>query len=309
MRILALETSDKTGSVAAMADGNLLAELMLDRTQRSAQSLAPAMQRLLIEVGWQPSNVQLVAVSIGPGSFTGLRVGVTAAKVFAYAAGAEVLGISTLDAIAANAGTVPFFASGTVPIFVSAKMGLSPSSTEPPPYGRNTPSAISVVIDAQRGEVVVQSFVRQADGWFEAAGPEELVDADAWLARLQAVGSRQSAVGSRQCEVASGLCMSNPAPNLQVSKSPNSNPQSPIPNPFPNPSVVTGPGLVRLVDRLPPGVEALDERLWHPRAAVVGHLAVRYHAQGRRDDLWKLVPRYYRRSAAEEKWEARMAQT
>ena len=66
MRILALETSDKTGSLAAIADGNLLAELMLDRTQRSAQSLAPAMQRLLHQVGWQPADVQLVAVSIGP---------------------------------------------------------------------------------------------------------------------------------------------------------------------------------------------------------------------------------------------------
>jgi tRNA threonylcarbamoyladenosine biosynthesis protein TsaB len=247
MRILALETSDKTGSVAAIADGNLLAELMLDRKQRSAQSLAPAMQLLLHEVGWQPSDVQLVAVSIGPGSFTGLRVGVTAAKVFAYSVGAEVLGISTLEAIAGNCPALP-----------SAR--------------------VSVVIDAQRGEVVVQSFVRQTDGWFEPAGPEELLDADTWLARLQTVGSRHGEP---------------------------SNPQSPIPNP----PVVTGPGLARLLDRLPSGAVALDEALWHPRAAVVGRLAVRYRDQGRRDDLWKLVPRYYRRSAAEEKWDARMAQT
>ena len=55
-----------------LADGNLLAELMLDHTQRSAQSLAPAMQGLLKQVGWLPGDVQLVAVSIGPGSFTGL---------------------------------------------------------------------------------------------------------------------------------------------------------------------------------------------------------------------------------------------
>jgi tRNA threonylcarbamoyladenosine biosynthesis protein TsaB len=255
MRMLSLETSDKTGSVAAMADDNLLSELMLDRAQRSAQSLAPAMNGLLQQVGWLPSDVQLVAVSIGPGSFTGLRVGVTAAKVFAYAVGAEILGVNTLEAIAANCTATP--------------------SNE-----------ISVVIDAQRGEVVVQSFVRQADGWFEPAGAEKLLDADAWL---EAVGSRQSAVGS------------DPPSGLRLP--PSSNPQPLIPNP----SVVTGPGLVRLLDRLPPGVVALDESYWHPRAAAVGRVAARYYAQGRRDDLWKLVPHYYRRSAAEEKWDARMA--
>ena len=64
MRILALETTDKTGSVAAMAGGNLLAELTLEQTQRSARSLAPAMLALLKQVGWLPANVQLVAVSV-----------------------------------------------------------------------------------------------------------------------------------------------------------------------------------------------------------------------------------------------------
>jgi hypothetical protein len=51
-------------------------------------------------------------------------------------------------------------------------------------------------------------------------------------------------------------------------------------------------------------VRALDRRLWSPRAAVVGRLAARHYARGRRDDLWKLVPYYFRRSAAEEKWDA-----
>ena len=81
-----------------VCDANLLAELSLDHTQRSAQSLAPAIEALLTQVGWLPRDVQLVAVSVGPGSFTGLRVGVTTAKVFAYAVGAEVLGIDTLEA-------------------------------------------------------------------------------------------------------------------------------------------------------------------------------------------------------------------
>ena len=58
-RILALETSELTGSVAAAADGKVLAELQLDPQQRSAQSLAPAIQSLLEQVGWQPREIQL----------------------------------------------------------------------------------------------------------------------------------------------------------------------------------------------------------------------------------------------------------
>ena len=258
MRILAIETTDKIGSVAAFDDANLLAELVLDHSQRSAQSLAPAMRDLLIQVGWSPSDVQLLAVSIGPGSFTGLRVGVTAAKVFAYAVGAEVLGVNTLEAIAANC--------------------IATQSNK-----------ILVVMDAQRGEVVVQSFVRQADGWFAPAGPQDLLDADVWLARLSVAASGE-------------LLPPTNAPPLQWGGFEKRQ------DFLESHQLVTGPGLVRLFDRLPPGVAALDQSCWHPRASAVGRLAARYHAEGRRDDLWKLVPHYYRRSAAEEKWDARMAQ-
>jgi tRNA A37 threonylcarbamoyladenosine modification protein TsaB len=68
--------------------------------------------------------------------------------------------------------------------------------------------------------------------------------------------------------------------------------------------LVAGPALVKLAGRLPAGVEAMDRQYWFPRAAWVGRLAVRDYALGRRDDLWRLAPRYFRRAAAEEKWEA-----
>jgi tRNA threonylcarbamoyladenosine biosynthesis protein TsaB len=57
----------------------------------------------LAAAGWRPPDVQLVAVTQGPGSFTGLRVGAATAKTFAYATGAEILGVNTLEAIAAQA--------------------------------------------------------------------------------------------------------------------------------------------------------------------------------------------------------------
>lgn len=152
MRILALETTELIGSVAAMDGRNLLAQCELSRQQRTAQSLAPGVRSLLRQVRWQPSDVELVAVTVGPGSFTGLRIGVTTAKAFAYAAGADILGLDTLETIAAGA-------------------------PEPVP-------AVTAIVDAQRGEAVVRSFVRDEDGWFRPIGDAELVDVDAWLEGL-----------------------------------------------------------------------------------------------------------------------------
>lgn len=154
MRILAIETTDQTGTVAVADDGNVLFELELDRSQRSAQSLAPAIQQVLKQAGWQPNDVQLAAVAVGPGSFTGLRVGVASAKVFAYAVGAEVLGIDTLDAIAVG---IP-----------------------------NDPAALWVAMDAQRGDVVARRYVWApgSSGW-ASVGSHEILPLDAWVGRLE----------------------------------------------------------------------------------------------------------------------------
>lgn len=111
MITLALETSGIQASAAILRNEQLLAESEPD-TRRSAQSLAPAIETLLKQVSIPSSEIDLVAVSVGPGSFTGLRVGVTTAKMFAWAAGAEVIGVNTLDAIAQQAPdeAFPFYA-------------------------------------------------------------------------------------------------------------------------------------------------------------------------------------------------------
>ena len=154
VKILAIETTEAIASVAVADDDNVLLELHLDTHKRSAQSLAPGLKRVLEQVGWRPADVQLVAVTIGPGSFTGLRVGLTTAKIFAYAVGAEVLGVDTLDVIAAG----------------------SPSEV----------TDLAVAVDAQRGDVVARTYHRASDGRFEPLGPAELLPMDAWLAGLAA---------------------------------------------------------------------------------------------------------------------------
>ena len=152
MKILSLETTETVGGVAACDGDNLLLELKLDTDMRSARSLAPGLKRLLEEVGWRPPDVELVGVTMGPGSFTGLRIGVITAKTFAHAVGAEILGIDTLEVVAA---------------------GLPPDI-----------ASVSVAVDAQRGQVVAGCFQRGQDGHFAAAEPDRLLDVDTWLKSL-----------------------------------------------------------------------------------------------------------------------------
>jgi len=133
MKILALETTEKFGSVALLDNNRILAEIVLPRDRRSSQTLHPALHTLLETTQTAPKEVDVVAVVAGPGSFTGLRVGVTAAKVFAYATGAKVIALDTFQTVA--------FAVGDT---------LSGSP------------AISVGVDAQRGEVVA-AVLRRTD--------------------------------------------------------------------------------------------------------------------------------------------------
>ncbi len=103
MRILALETSNRQTSLALLEAGSLVSERWLSAEPRVAQSLIPAIQDELKNAGWSSEDLQLIAVSQGPGSFTGLRVGITAAKTLAYAWQVPVLGVNTLEVIAHQA--------------------------------------------------------------------------------------------------------------------------------------------------------------------------------------------------------------
>src|SRR5262245_55101971 len=153
MRTLALETSGTAGSLAVLDASRVLAERMLDPAHKAARTLAPAIRELLREVGWRPADVQLVAVAAGPGSFTGLRIGVTTAKTFAYAVGAQVLGVNTLEAVACAAPPVSF--------------------------------PLRVVMDAQRRELFAATFAREENGRIAFAVPTHIVAADEWLAGLR----------------------------------------------------------------------------------------------------------------------------
>ena len=104
MLIFAFETSAKAGSVALMDENRLLGESYCNTGLTHSQTLLQMGQDLLKSCGFTPNEVTAVAVAAGPGSFTGVRIGVAAAKGFAWGLELPCVGVSTLEAMALNLG-------------------------------------------------------------------------------------------------------------------------------------------------------------------------------------------------------------
>ena len=149
MITLGMETSGRAASVALCSDGKILEERWLDRHgRRHAQTLVAEIDRLTRESEIRLRDLDAVAVSIGPGSFTGLRIGVTCAKTLAYATGCQVAGVDTLLCIAEN----------------------SPADV----------AELFVISDAGRGELYAGHYARGDDGFYVRDGEIVIVSAGPW---------------------------------------------------------------------------------------------------------------------------------
>ncbi len=102
MRVVGIDTSTFTGGIALLNNGQVVAEYSAYVTRRNSESLMGVLDNMLRELDWSAQGLQGVAVAIGPGSFTGTRIGVTMAKVLGYSLGIPIGQVVTLDAIAAN---------------------------------------------------------------------------------------------------------------------------------------------------------------------------------------------------------------
>lgn len=135
MRVMALETSTLAGGVALLEDGQPIAELSLDVAFTHSERLMAMIDQLLRDCRWTVRDLRGLAVSVGPGSFTGLRVGIATAKGLALALDLPIAPVPTLDALAAR---LPFADAPVCP-----------------------------VLDARKGEVYLSLYVARGQGEME----------------------------------------------------------------------------------------------------------------------------------------------
>lgn len=117
---LAIETSSRHGSVSLGTGSDVVATIDLGEQRRHAVALMPAIEKLVAAHDATPADLNAIFVSHGPGSFTGLRVGITAAKTLAHVTGASLVAVPTLDVVAAN---VEGDAHQNLAVLLNAKSG------------------------------------------------------------------------------------------------------------------------------------------------------------------------------------------
>ncbi len=118
MLVLGVETSTMQGGVALVGEDRLVSEFLLNVEATHSERLLPTIDRMLRDAGVGLDAVSGIAVSIGPGSFTGLRIGLSTVKGLAYASGMPVVGVPTLEALA---WSVPFSAVQVCPVLDARK--------------------------------------------------------------------------------------------------------------------------------------------------------------------------------------------
>jgi len=120
MRVLGIETSSRRGSVALLERGKPVFALSHEELNAHAERLLPLIDRALAEAGWSRTTLDRVAVGAGPGSFTGLRVGIALGQGIAVGLGIELVGVGSLRAMAA---AVPSDRPGTRWALLDARRG------------------------------------------------------------------------------------------------------------------------------------------------------------------------------------------
>lgn len=116
MKILSIDTSSNLCSVALLEDNQTIEELVIDDNKTHSQNLMPLIQNLFVKSNIGLSQIDLIACNKGPGSFTGIRIGIATAKAIAEVANIPVIGVSSLDCLAYNVKN----ATGTICSLIDA---------------------------------------------------------------------------------------------------------------------------------------------------------------------------------------------
>lgn len=147
---LAIETSGRTGSIALADHDRVLADEQFPHGLRHAAEIIPIIDRLCRQQNWTPRDLEHLYVSAGPGSFTGLRIGITLAKTLAFATGLRIVAVPTVRVLVENA----------------------PADAQ----------HVIIVLDAKRDQIFTARFERTSSDWIERE-PAHLGTLAAMLAR------------------------------------------------------------------------------------------------------------------------------
>jgi tRNA threonylcarbamoyladenosine biosynthesis protein TsaB len=270
--LLAIESATDLVGAALIRDDGAAAERVHEGGRAHAELLAPAIEEVCAVSGCTIGDVDHISVDVGPGLFTGLRVGVATAKALAQALGVGILGISSLDILAA-AGAEELFGTGSAGSIADDGVDTV-----------DTVDTVVSVVDARRGEVFAAAYRfdrgsgaatdprSTRDDRLEPIGPEALVD---WLVGLAQVAGSGSDGSARVIVVGDGavryrhLLSIHPSLDLRWA-----------------------------------------ERLSAPPPVAQGRLALRRLADGVRPvSAFELVPDYRRPADARINWEQRAPRT
>jgi tRNA threonylcarbamoyladenosine biosynthesis protein TsaB len=102
MKVLGIETSGLIGNIAVCDGNKVVARKTYGKNFSHGKEIVSSLESIFNEIKWEPNEIDLIAVSTGPGSYTGLRIGVTCAKTLAYGLGKPVIDVPTLDVLVEN---------------------------------------------------------------------------------------------------------------------------------------------------------------------------------------------------------------
>ncbi|RLP97549.1 tRNA (adenosine(37)-N6)-threonylcarbamoyltransferase complex dimerization subunit type 1 TsaB [Geobacillus stearothermophilus] len=163
MKILGIDTSNMPLGIA-VADGDVIKGEFITSVKRDhSVRTMPAIESLLRQCGMAPNELDLVVVAKGPGSYTGVRIGVTIAKTLAWSLGIPIAGVSSLEVLAAN--------------------------------GRYFPGLLVPLFDARRGQIYTGLY-RYEDGALRCLEADRIVAADEWADHLRRRGEDVLFIGA-----------------------------------------------------------------------------------------------------------------
>ncbi|PLS08945.1 tRNA (adenosine(37)-N6)-threonylcarbamoyltransferase complex dimerization subunit type 1 TsaB [Neobacillus cucumis] len=164
MTILAIDTSNYVLGVALLEENQVLGEYITNLKKNHSVRIMPAIQTLMKDCGKEPADLTKIVVAKGPGSYTGVRIGVTIAKTLAWTLHIPLVGVSSLEILAA--GTGRYFNGYVAPLF-----------------------------DARRGQVYTALYQYQ-DGRLTAVKQDQLVMLADWAVELQEMDKAVLFVGN-----------------------------------------------------------------------------------------------------------------